>query len=151
MTCQATIPRIHLCAHTGVPCIIKGMNPTRQKLVRECQAGRTVLPSCPGLILELVPLVFFQVPSHHAYPPWTSSWDQSSQGSGPAHLLTANPRSSTPALCCLSGPWLRPPALPQHSKVLAEVFGSSGFDLDLLRPQSVFILLFFVLLATLAN
>lgn len=31
MTCQATIPRIHLCAHTRVPCIIKGMNPTSQK------------------------------------------------------------------------------------------------------------------------
>lgn len=110
-----------------------------------------MLPSCPGLIPELVPLVFFQVPSHHAYPPWTNSWDQSSQGSGPAHLLTVNPRPSTRGPVLSIWPLAPPPALPQHSKVLAEGFGSSGFDLDLLRPQSVFILLFFVLLATLAN
>ena len=70
MTCQATIPHTHLCAYMGAPCILKCMNPTSQRaFAEECQAGSTLLPLCPGLTLELVPLVFFQGPSHQAQPP----------------------------------------------------------------------------------
>ena len=131
MTCQATTPNTHLCTHTGDKCIIKRMNPTSQKkrLQGESQAGRTLLPPCPGAgpgaaTSGAPPSAFTPGPPTLDPEPGPMRTRLRPCPTGHSQFQAVHPAPCIVHLALSSAP----PSLPQHPKALAKEFGSSGFN-----------------------